>query len=188
MPAVTDVVDKRIAYSEAFKVQCMTRYAAGDSPVQIFRDAGLDSSLIGYKRIERCIARWRKTVLPKINGEPVPEKPQVPRVDVLRQKIAEASGIAAEHIDESNALREMLLESQLRRIEDLEKELKDVRTMLLREQKRNQAEMRKAERAGREAASAATVETVPVESAAVGSGVTESGVTDGVNPAAEQAE
>lgn len=26
----------------------------------IFREAGLDPKLIGYKRIERCIARWKK--------------------------------------------------------------------------------------------------------------------------------
>ncbi|PJM73272.1 transposase [Bifidobacterium primatium] len=185
---MTDVVDKRIAYSEAFKVQCMTRYAAGDSPVQIFRDAGLDSSLIGYKRIERCIARWRKTVLPKINGEPVPEKPQVPRVDVLKQKIAESSGIAAEHIDESNALREMLLESQLRRIEELERELKDVRAMLLREQKRNQAEMRKAERAGERMARYGIGKGAGVAASSDVAAESDAGGVAAGNPAAEPAE
>ena len=25
----------------------------------IFREAGLDSAVIGYKRIERCMSRWR---------------------------------------------------------------------------------------------------------------------------------
>ena len=37
----------------------MRRYHEGESPTKIFNDAGLYSSLIGYKRIERCIARWR---------------------------------------------------------------------------------------------------------------------------------
>ena len=38
----------------------MCRYNAGESPAAIFREAGLDPKLIGYKRIERCIARWKK--------------------------------------------------------------------------------------------------------------------------------
>lgn len=59
LPAVARVSNGRIRYSEAFRRECMRRYRAGESPVRIFRDAGLDASLIGYKRIERCIARWR---------------------------------------------------------------------------------------------------------------------------------
>ena len=51
----------RIVYAEDFKNHCVRRYLSGDSPAQIFRMAGLDSSLIGYKRIERCIARWKDT-------------------------------------------------------------------------------------------------------------------------------
>ena len=31
----------------------------GDKPIDIFRDAGLDSRIIGCKRIERCMSRWR---------------------------------------------------------------------------------------------------------------------------------
>lgn len=38
----------------------MCRYNAGESPSAIFREAGLDSKLIGYKRVERCIARWKQ--------------------------------------------------------------------------------------------------------------------------------
>lgn len=59
LPAVARVSNGRIRYSEAFRRECMRRYRAGESPVRIFRDAGLDASLIGYKRIERCVARWR---------------------------------------------------------------------------------------------------------------------------------
>ena len=35
------------------------RYAEGGSPAAIFREAGLDPKIIGYKRVERCIARWK---------------------------------------------------------------------------------------------------------------------------------
>lgn len=31
----------------------------GGSPAAIFREAGLDPKIIGYKRVERCIARWK---------------------------------------------------------------------------------------------------------------------------------
>ena len=59
LPAVVAVSAGRIRYTEAFKRVCMRQYRQGKSPARIFREAGLDSALIGYKRIERCIARWR---------------------------------------------------------------------------------------------------------------------------------
>lgn len=62
LPAVKHVIDGRIIYADAFKRECMRRYYAGESPTEIFRQAGLDSQLIGYKRIERCIARWKRSV------------------------------------------------------------------------------------------------------------------------------
>ncbi|MBW3088553.1 hypothetical protein KIH77_07410 [Bifidobacterium sp. 82T24] len=58
--AVKKVSSNRIRYTEEFKNRCMERYFHGESPAVIFREAGLDSSIIGYKRIERCIARWKK--------------------------------------------------------------------------------------------------------------------------------
>lgn len=62
LPAVEHVSRKRITYAPWFKLDCMKRYAAGGSPVHIFREAGLDPSMIGYKRIERCFARWRTDI------------------------------------------------------------------------------------------------------------------------------
>lgn len=59
LSAVSEVSPVRITYSEEFKRSCVRRYKAGESPVRIFREAGLDPSLIGYKRIERCVARWK---------------------------------------------------------------------------------------------------------------------------------
>lgn len=61
LPAVERVTQNRIHYTDEFKRDVVRRYNAGESPVQIFRRAGLDTSLIGYKRIERCLSRWRKT-------------------------------------------------------------------------------------------------------------------------------
>lgn len=62
LPAVRRVAGRRIYYTDWFKRECIRRYRRGDSPQTIFSDAGLGSRLIGYKRIERCIARWKRTV------------------------------------------------------------------------------------------------------------------------------
>lgn len=56
LPVVAEATSRRITYTESFKHNCMRRYHAGESPVELFREAGLDPSLIGYKRIERCFA------------------------------------------------------------------------------------------------------------------------------------
>ena len=61
LPAVERVVNGRIVYSDEFKRECLRRYNAGESPSEIFRRSGLDTALIGYKRIERCFARWKKS-------------------------------------------------------------------------------------------------------------------------------
>ena len=55
LDAVDEARAKSIVYSKQFKEECMRRYHAGEKPGVIFADAGLPSSLIGYKRIERAI-------------------------------------------------------------------------------------------------------------------------------------
>lgn len=44
----------------------MRRYNAGESPAAIFREAGLDPKIIGYKRVERCISRWKQACANKV--------------------------------------------------------------------------------------------------------------------------
>lgn len=63
LPAVEHVSPTRIYYTTAFQNECIRRYLAGDRTVDIFRDAGLDPHMIGYKRIERCIDRWCRSRL-----------------------------------------------------------------------------------------------------------------------------
>ena len=60
LDAVESVTQYRICYSKEFRDDCMRRYAEGGSPAAIFREAGLDPKIIGYKRVERCIARWKQ--------------------------------------------------------------------------------------------------------------------------------
>lgn len=68
LPAVANVSKDRITYSNAFKQVCVIRYLAGESPTKIFREAGLPPGLIGYKRIERSVARWKAAVLKSVSG------------------------------------------------------------------------------------------------------------------------
>ena len=68
LPAVANVSKDRITYSNAFKQVCVIQYLAGESPTKIFREAGLPPELIGYKRIERSVARWKAAVLKSVSG------------------------------------------------------------------------------------------------------------------------
>lgn len=68
LPAVANVSKDRITYSNAFKQVCVIRYLAGESPTKIFRETGLPPELIGYKRIERSVARWKAAVLKSVSG------------------------------------------------------------------------------------------------------------------------
>lgn len=68
LPAVANVSKDRITYSNVFKQVCVIRYLAGESPTKIFREAGLPPELIGYKRIERSVARWKAAVLKSVSG------------------------------------------------------------------------------------------------------------------------
>lgn len=68
LPAVANVSKDRITYSNAFKQVCVIRYLAGESPTKIFREAGLPPELIGCKRIERSVARWKAAVLKSVSG------------------------------------------------------------------------------------------------------------------------
>lgn len=68
LPAVANATKDRITYADTFKRVCVIRYLAGESPTKIFREAGLPPELIGYKRIERSVARWKAAVLKSVNG------------------------------------------------------------------------------------------------------------------------
>ncbi|OSH02064.1 hypothetical protein LMG11579_0110 [Bifidobacterium adolescentis] len=68
LPAVANVTRDRITYSDTFKQVCTIRYLAGESPTKIFREAGLPPDLVGYRRIERSVARWKAAVLKSVSG------------------------------------------------------------------------------------------------------------------------
>ncbi|MCH9274912.1 hypothetical protein JS533_001235 [Bifidobacterium amazonense] len=59
LPVVANATETRITYTRAFKRDCLARYLRGERPVDLFREAGLTPELIGRKRIDRCVARWK---------------------------------------------------------------------------------------------------------------------------------
>lgn len=59
LPAVERASMDRITYSKEFQVRCMAQYLRGNGPTSIFASAGLDPKIVGGKRIERAIARWK---------------------------------------------------------------------------------------------------------------------------------
>ena len=60
LPAVDYVTDTKIFYNNAFQISCIARYYTGEKPQNIFESAGLYTSMIGYKRVERAFARWKE--------------------------------------------------------------------------------------------------------------------------------
>lgn len=81
LPAVShiDARNGRIYYTDEFRAECVRRYRNGERPAKIFRDNGLGSEIIGAKRIERCMARWRNDDIDTDRQtDPAPEPPNTP--------------------------------------------------------------------------------------------------------------
>lgn len=57
-PNVVRVTKKHIVYSVDFKNAALRAYNAGQSPAEIFVQAGFELDVIGSKNPRRCIRRW----------------------------------------------------------------------------------------------------------------------------------
>ncbi|QOL35286.1 hypothetical protein BL8807_05405 [Bifidobacterium lemurum] len=139
LPAVANATRNRIMYSEAFKRSCLRRYFAGESPVKMFREAGLDPSLVGYKRIERCFARWKEQAkkegveqyLAGGDGDDAvdfsPESFALDRVRPVRKKNRGGGGIVTASTrmsrDSWEEARDLIIAQQAWRIDQLEHRL-----------------------------------------------------------------
>ncbi|MFQ8744630.1 MAG: hypothetical protein ACLR82_02255 [Bifidobacterium longum] len=60
LDAVADATPTRITYALWFKRRVVKGLREGLRPASMFREAGLGSEVIGYKRIERAVYRWRR--------------------------------------------------------------------------------------------------------------------------------
>ena len=113
--AAVDEVDasSRIHYADWFRDECMRRYRAGEKPAALFREAGLDPKLIGYKRVERAFARWRhtgRTPPPDTTANPNPNSASRPK------PVAPVSDP-----------RDRLIATQALRIQELEEEISELK-------------------------------------------------------------
>lgn len=114
LPAVEHATATRITYTDEFKTRCMERYAQGASPTALFREAGLDPRIVGYKRIERSFARWREV-------HDVPAHPRIAGAGALSvDDPAPNRGVG------SPDPRDLLIARQLHRITELERELAEL--------------------------------------------------------------
>ncbi|KAB8294577.1 HTH domain-containing protein [Bifidobacterium avesanii] len=153
LPAVVEATAKRITYSNAFKEYCMRRYAEGASPVKLFREAGLDPSLVGSKRIERCFARWREEVSRRGSGEDI-AKERTAQLHGMKKRggVSPQSQIRSLHSSDPEGfdlepgrrtivfpavggesvedLRDLLIAQQVRRIAELERQVDMLRAMI----------------------------------------------------------
>ena len=60
LPAVDSCTESRINWNREFIGTVQSEIEAGAHPTEIFRKAGVGPEIIGRKRIERCVARWRE--------------------------------------------------------------------------------------------------------------------------------
>ena len=131
-PYVEDVNRQRILYTYEFKCFFMEQYLAGKRPVDIFRQAGFDVSMLGEKRIERATARWRAMYaangMEALRGQ---VKATAKKKAAARtKKKAEADGREYGLQDVAGKLEELLAdvelyESRVRQLEKVTMELTD---------------------------------------------------------------
>lgn len=133
LPAVADATSRRITYTEEFKDHCVERYAQGASPVSLFREAGLDPALVGHKRIECAIARWRKAKgVPKASRRHVQTAQAGGEWTEPSQFTPDRSGLVAGPVlsDGQGDIRDVLIYQQVRRIDELEHQVLDLTNRL----------------------------------------------------------
>lgn len=175
LSAVAEATAKRITYADDFKRYCVVHYNEGASPVRMFREAGLDPALIGYKRIERCLARWRESQDEILNsgnakagadselfrsgaaGAPnIPESARAARAwrDSAESSLPAGTGSESDfHVsperraiifpvsrkEQNNDLRDLLISQQVRRIDELERQVDMLEALLHGRRRKEQA-------------------------------------------------
>lgn len=175
LSAVAEATAKRITYTDDFKRYCVVHYNEGALPVRMFREAGLDPALIGYKRIERCLARWRESQDEILNsgnakagadselfrsgaaGAPnIPESARAARAwrDSAESSLPAGTGSESDfHVsperraiifpvsrkEQNNDLRDLLISQQVRRIDELERQVDMLEALLHGRRRKEQA-------------------------------------------------
>ena len=134
LPAVANATTARIVYSPWFKRDCLKRYRAGESATRLFRAAGLPPELVGRKRIERAISRWRRS-------EPDPGKPglEEPAAGGYPAGTPDATDDGdGEMMKPGFDVRDILIVQQIRRIAELERQVDALRVAITAGQARDE--------------------------------------------------
>ncbi|NEG88680.1 hypothetical protein GFD25_01390 [Bifidobacterium aerophilum] len=121
-PAVENATVNRITYSDAFKRDCLRRYLDGESPVRLFREAGLPPELVGYKRIERAFSRWKENRDEILDGNDTDQ-----HADMARFAAAAPSG--------TFDVRDTLIVQQIHRIAELEHQVAALKVVVASKEK-----------------------------------------------------
>ena len=91
LDAVDEVRTGSLVYSKRFKEECMRRCHEGERPGEIFAQAGLPASLIGYKRIERAACRWKEAeMMGALTKTDAPQARHRDKVEGIRREKREA--------------------------------------------------------------------------------------------------
>ncbi|MBW3090029.1 hypothetical protein [Bifidobacterium miconisargentati] len=90
LPAVARADSRRIVYADWFRDEVMRRYGEGVPPTAVFREAGLGPEIIGGKRIERCVARWRRETgtAPMRRGRPPVSADRNKKAEIAASQLA----------------------------------------------------------------------------------------------------
>lgn len=59
-PNVEEITTNRIYYSGSFKIKAVESYLNGDKPIQIFQNAGIDTSIFEENYCLYALKRWKK--------------------------------------------------------------------------------------------------------------------------------
>ncbi|MBT1163155.1 hypothetical protein [Bifidobacterium felsineum] len=116
LPAVRHASPTRITYEDAFKLECLARDRKGESPTRVFREYGLAPEVLGPKRIERCMSRWRSD----------------PSLQDALNKDGETNPMLS---DDNEDRRERLIREQAMHIVTLENEVRRLRAIIKRERR-----------------------------------------------------
>lgn len=139
LDVVDSVTQGRIFYTEQFKRDCMRQYWNGSRPVDIFRQAGLYPELIGYKRIERCVARWKEDVKKRrinldeyfLDNDADGAEEAAGASASASDAASDADGAIARHTDMAPDIYELKIEQCERRIRILERRIKRINRQLV---------------------------------------------------------
>ena len=59
-PNILKVGDRNITYNNEFKLKAIKKNEEGVSPIQIFKEAGINVSILGVANPKSCIKKWKK--------------------------------------------------------------------------------------------------------------------------------